>query len=60
MKSLTENRRSLQWKNTSVPIPIPQIRLRMGDARRKLNQKTEAVSEYMRAADLLSQKGILE
>jgi cAMP-dependent protein kinase regulator len=35
--------------------PDPIIRVRMGDAYQKLNQKSEAVKEYVRAADLYAQ-----
>jgi cAMP-dependent protein kinase regulator len=35
--------------------PDPIIRVRMGDAYQKLNQKSDAVKEYIRAADLYAQ-----
>ncbi|HTF99563.1 MAG TPA: cyclic nucleotide-binding domain-containing protein, partial [Nitrospirota bacterium] len=35
----------------------PIIRVRMGDAHQKLNQKPQAVREYMYAADLYAEKG---
>ena len=37
--------------------PDPIIRVRIGDAYQKLNQKTNAVREYMTAADLYAEKG---
>ena len=39
--------------------PDPMIRVRMGDAYQKLNQKLEAVKEYVYAADLYASKGVL-
>ena len=35
--------------------PDPIIRVRMGDAYQKLNRKSDAVKEYVRAADLYAQ-----
>lgn len=35
----------------------PLIRVRIGDAYQKLNRKTEAVTEYVRAADLYASQG---
>ena len=37
----------------------PIIRVRIGDARQKLNQKSEAVKEYIHAADLYADKGFV-
>ena len=37
----------------------PIIRVRIGDARQKLNQKAEAVKEYIHAADLYAEKGFV-
>ncbi len=37
--------------------PDPIIRVRIGDAFQKLNQKPSAVREYIRAADLYAEKG---
>ncbi len=37
--------------------PDPIIRVRIGDAYQKLNNKPEAVKEYIRAADLYAEKG---
>ncbi len=37
----------------------PIIRVRIGDARQKLNQKAEAVKEYIHAADLYADRGFV-
>jgi cAMP-dependent protein kinase regulator len=37
----------------------PLIRVRIGDARRKLNRKDEAIREYLRAADLFAERGFV-
>ncbi len=37
----------------------PIVRVRIGDARQKLNQKGEAVKEYVHAADLYAEKGFV-
>jgi tetratricopeptide (TPR) repeat protein len=37
----------------------PIVRVRIGDARQKLNQKAEAVKEYIQAADLYADKGFV-
>lgn len=37
----------------------PIIRVRMGDAHQKLNQKAEAVREYVKAADLYAENGFV-
>jgi len=39
--------------------PDPIVRVRMGDAHQKLNQKAEAVKEYIHAADLYAEKGFV-
>jgi tetratricopeptide (TPR) repeat protein len=39
--------------------PDPMVRVRIGDARQKLGQKTEAVKEYIRAADLYADGGFV-
>jgi tetratricopeptide (TPR) repeat protein len=39
--------------------PDPIVRVRMGDVRQKLNQKAEAVKEYIQAADLYADKGFV-
>jgi tetratricopeptide (TPR) repeat protein len=35
----------------------PLIRVRIGDARRKLNRQDEAIQEYLHAADLFAERG---
>jgi len=37
----------------------PIVRVRIGDTRQKMNQKSEAVKEYVRAADLYADKGFV-
>jgi hypothetical protein len=37
----------------------PHIRVRIGDARRKLNRTRAAIREYVRAADLFAEKGFV-
>lgn len=37
----------------------PIIRVRIGDAHQKLNQRADAVKEYIRAADLYAEKGFV-
>jgi len=37
----------------------PLIRVRIGDVRRKLNRKDEAIQEYIRAADLFAENGFV-
>ncbi len=37
----------------------PQVKVRMGDIRQKMNQKPQAVAEYMKAAELFSDKGFV-
>ncbi len=39
--------------------PDPIVRVRIGDARQKLNQKSGAVKEYVQAADLYADKGFV-
>jgi tetratricopeptide (TPR) repeat protein len=39
--------------------PDPMVRVRIGDTRRKLGQKAEAVKEYIRAADLYADSGFV-
>jgi CRP-like cAMP-binding protein len=52
------------WKSVIVEMeklytidPDPIIRVRIGDAYQKLNQKSNAAQEYMTAADLYAEKG---
>ena len=54
------------WKAAVVEMeklfaidPDPMIRVRMGDAYQKLNQKVEAIKEYIQAADLFAAKGVI-
>jgi tetratricopeptide (TPR) repeat protein len=37
----------------------PLIRVRIGDVRRKLDRKDEAIQEYIRAADLFTEHGFV-
>ena len=37
----------------------PLIRVRIGDVRRKLNRKDEAIQEYLLAADLFAERGFV-
>jgi tetratricopeptide (TPR) repeat protein len=37
----------------------PLIRVRIGDVRRKLDRKDEAIQEYIRAADLFTENGFV-
>ena len=37
----------------------PLIRVRIGDVRRKLNRKDDAIREYIRAADLFAENGFV-
>ncbi len=37
----------------------PHIRVRIGDARRKLNREREAIQEYLYAADLFAEMGFI-
>jgi tetratricopeptide (TPR) repeat protein len=39
--------------------PDPIVRVRIGDSLQKLNQKHDAVKEYVRAADLYAEKGFV-
>ena len=39
--------------------PDPLVRVRIGDAYQKLNQKPDAVREYMSAADLYAEQGVV-
>jgi len=40
-------------------VQDPLIRVRIGDARRKLNRNGEAIREYVLAADLFAEKGFV-
>jgi len=55
-----------EWKSAIAEMeklftidPDPIVRVRIGDARQKLNQKVEAVKEYMTAAHLYAEKGFV-
>mgnify|MGYP000571583377 CR=1 FL=1 len=37
----------------------PLIRVRIGDIRRKLNRKNDAIKEYVHAADLFAERGFV-
>ena len=37
----------------------PQVKVRMGDVRQKMNQKPQAVAEYMKAAEIFADKGFV-
>ncbi len=37
----------------------PQVKVRMGDVRQKMNQKPQAVQEYMKAAEIFADKGFV-
>jgi cAMP-dependent protein kinase regulator len=54
------------WKNAIAELEKlfaidqdPQVKVRMGDIRQKMNQKPQAVNEYMKAADLFADKGFV-
>ncbi len=54
------------WKNAIAEMEKlfaidrdPQVKVRMGDVRQKMNQKPQAVAEYMKAADLFAEKGFV-
>ncbi len=54
------------WKNAIAEMEKlfaidhdPQVKVRMGDVRQKMNQKPQAVQEYLKAADLFADKGFV-
>ena len=54
------------WKNALVEMEKlfsidhdPQVKVRMGDIRQKMNQKQQAVAEYMTAAEVFSERGFV-
>ncbi len=62
--SIQEHLRKSNWKSAVADMeklfalnPDPIIRVRIGDSYQKLNQKLEAVREYVYAADLFAEKG---
>jgi cAMP-dependent protein kinase regulator len=67
---LTENvQKHIQksdWKNAVAEMEKlfaldhdPQVKVRMGDIRQKMNQKPQAVNEYMKAAEIFADKGFV-
>lgn len=54
------------WKNAITELEKlfamdndPQVKVRMGDIRQKMNQKPQAVNEYMKAAEIFADKGFV-
>jgi len=54
------------WKNAITEMEKlyaidhdPQVKVRMGDARQKMNQKPQAIAEYMKAAEIFAEKGFV-
>lgn len=54
------------WKNAITEMEKlyaidhdPQVKVRMGDVRQKMNQKPQAVAEYMKAAEIFADKGFV-
>ncbi len=54
------------WKNAVTEMEKlfaldqdPQVKVRMGDIRQKMNQKPQAVNEYMKAAEIFAEKGFV-
>lgn len=67
---LTENVQTYiqkgDWKNAIADLEKlfamdqdPQVKVRMGDVRQKMNQKPQAVAEYMKAAEIFAEKGFV-
>jgi cAMP-dependent protein kinase regulator len=67
---LTENvQKHIQksdWKNAIADMEKlfaidqdPQVKVRMGDVRQKMNQKPQAIVEYMKAAEIFADKGFV-
>ena len=67
---LTENVQTYiqksDWKNAIADLDKlfaidqdPQVKVRMGDVRQKMNQKPQAVAEYMKAAEIFADKGFV-
>jgi len=66
IESIQVNTSKANWKAVISDMeklfaidPDPIIRVRIGDAYQKLNQKDSAVREYVRAADLYAEKGVV-
>ena len=54
------------WKNAIADLEKlfaidqdPQVKVRMGDVRQKMNQKPQAIVEYMKAAEIFADKGFV-
>ena len=54
------------WKNAVTEMEKlfaldqdPQVKVRMGDIRQKMNQKPQAVNEYMKAAEIFAERGFV-
>jgi cAMP-dependent protein kinase regulator len=54
------------WKNAVADMEKlfaidqdPQVKVRMGDIRQKMNQKPQAIIEYMKAAEIFADKGFV-
>lgn len=54
------------WKNAITEMEKlfaldhdPQVKVRMGDIRQKMNQKPQAINEYMKAAEIFAEKGFV-
>jgi tetratricopeptide (TPR) repeat protein len=54
------------WKNALAELEKlyaidhePQVKVRMGDIRQKMDQKQQAVAEYLKAAELFAEKGFV-
>jgi tetratricopeptide (TPR) repeat protein len=65
-KNVQEYLKQSDWKTAITEMEKlfaidqdPLVRVRIGDARRKLNQKAKAIREYIRAADLFAEKGFV-
>ncbi|NTW67996.1 MAG: hypothetical protein HGB21_17055, partial [Nitrospirae bacterium] len=67
---LTENVQTYiqksDWKNAIADLEKlfaidqdPQVKVRLGDVRQKMNQKPQAVAEYMKAAEIFADKGFV-
>ena len=54
------------WKNAIADLEKlfaidqdPQVKVRMGDVRQKMNQRPQAIVEYMKAAEIFADKGFV-
>jgi len=68
--TISENVQTLiqksDWKNAVTEMEKlfaldqdPQVKVRMGDIRQKMNQKPQAVNEYMQAAEIFAERGFV-